>query len=376
MASPLHVLFAYLGDPSGSSRALRQLRALTALGLDVHVIGVGTLGDADALPAELAVEMLPRPTGHGPGWFWAAHRTVRRRVLRQPAALYLASDLYVLPALSAAATRHAGALVFDSRELYAHLDASASRPLVRATWSTIERRFIRRADAVLTVNDSIADVLAATYGIPRPEVIPNVPDTPSPAPSDRLQRELALPDDGRTLVLYQGLFREGRGLLALLDAARDIDSVRLAFIGEGPLDAEVRRGAASLGDRAVVHPFVHPADLPAFTVGADVGACLIEPLTESLRLSLPNKLFEYLNAHVPVLASPLPEIQRVVEAFEVGTLADPADSGAIVEALHRVTDSSHRSSWRSRIPDALAALDPADATARFQRLIQSLLSSP
>ncbi|MEO0558685.1 MAG: glycosyltransferase [Bacteroidota bacterium] len=376
MASAPRVLFAYVGDPSASSRALRQLRALVALEVEVRVVGIGALSDADALPTPLAVDMLPRPSGRGPAWFWAAHRAVNQHVRRQPADLYLASDLYVLPALSAAAARHGGTLVFDSRELYAHLDASANRPLVRATWRTVERRFIRSADAVLTVSDSIADALVTAYGIPRPEVLPNCPDTPSPGPSDRLQTELAIPDDDRTLVLYQGLFREGRGLLTLLDAARDVDSVRLAFIGEGPLYPEVYRRAQPLGDRAILHPFVPPADLPSFTVGADMGACLIEPLTESLRLSLPNKLFDYLNAHVPVLASPLPEIQRVVDAFEVGTLVDPANPEAVADALRGCTEAPLRSSWRSRIPDALTALAPADVTAHFQRLVLSLLSTP
>ena len=375
MASRPHILFAVLGDPSGSSRALRQLRALAALDVEVTVVGVGPLIDPNALPDGLATQMLPRPEGSGPAWFWASHRTVRAAVHRQPADLYLASDLYVLPALSEAAKRHRSALVFDSRELYGHLDATAGRPTVRKTWQALERRYIRRTDAVLTVNDSIADRLSATYRIARPTVLPNVPDTPPPPPSDRLQLELAIPDDGRTLVLYQGLFREGRGLLQLIDATREIDSIRLAFIGEGPLEPEVTRQAHSLGDRARVHPFVPPTDLPAFTVGADVGACLIEPLTESLRLSLPNKLFEYLNARVPVLASPLPEIRRVVETFEVGTLADPADSGAIVEALHHAARPDFRSSWRLRIPNALASVSSADATQRFQHLILSLLSS-
>lgn len=367
------LLFAVVGDPSASSRALRQLRALTSLDADVTVVGVGDLSDPEALPDGLAIRMLPRPEGRGPAWFWAVHRAVRQAVLHQPAALYLASDLYVLPALATAAKRHGGALVFDSRELYGHLDASAERPFVRATWQAVERRYIHRADAVLTVSDGIADRLAETYGIAQPLVLPNVPDRSAPPPSDRLRHELAIPDDGRTLVLYQGLFREGRGLHALLEAARELDSVRLAFIGEGPLDAPLRQRAARLGGRAHVHPFVPPAALPSFTVGADVGACLIEPLTESLRLSLPNKLFEYLNARVPVLASPLPEIRRVVEAFDVGTLADPSDSGSIVEALHRTTDAAQRSSWRSGIPAALAAYSQAEATARFQHLIQSLL---
>ena len=363
------VLFAYLGDPSGSSRALRQLRALVELGADVRVLAVGALGDA--LPDGVEAEMLPRPPGRGPLWFWRAHRAVRARAIRRPAALYLASDLYVLPALADAAEAHGGALVFDSRELYAALDASAGRPLVARTWQAVERRHIRRADAVLTVGDRIADELARAYGIARPTVIPNVPDTPAPAPSDRLRRELAIPDDGRTLVLYQGLFRAGRGLPALLSAARDVDGVRLALIGEGPLDAELRERAASLGDRARVHPFVHPSALPAFTVGADATACLIEPLTESLRLSLPNKLFESLHAGVPVIASPLPEIRRVVETYGVGTLADPSDVGAVVASLYLASDPARRARWRSGIPAALAPY--ADATARFQTLIQSLL---
>lgn len=375
MPPPPRILFAYLGDPSASSRAVRQLRALAALNADVAVLGVGEVNDPNALPDEVKVQMLSRPEGQGPRWFWAVHRALQNEIRRQPAALYLASDLYVLPALAAAAERHGGALVFDSRELYAHLDASAGRPLVRATWQAVERRYIRRADAVLTVNDSIADVLASTYRIPRPTVLPNVSDRPSPPPSTRLQHELAIPDDGRLLVLYQGLFRDGRGLQGLLTAAREIDSVRLTFIGEGPFEAEMREQALPLGERAIIHPFVHPTDLPDFTVGADLGACLIEPLTESLRLSLPNKLFEYLNAGVPVLASPLPEIQRIVQAFDVGTLADPADSGAIVEALHQASSPTARSSWRSRIPDALAHVSPTAVTARFQRVIQSLLPS-
>lgn len=376
MSRSPRILLALVGDPSASSRALRQLRALDALGAEVSVLGIGELTDPNALPDGLAARMLPRPGGRGPAWFWAVHRAIQREVLRQPAALYLASDLYVLPSLSAAAMRHGGALVFDSRELYGHLDASAGRPLVRATWQALERRFIHRADAVLTVSDGIADRLAETYGISRPVVLPNVPDRPTPPPSDRLRRELAIPDDGRTLVLYQGLFREGRGLHTLLKAARDIDSVRLAFIGEGPLDADLRQRATALGDRARVHPFVPPAALASYTVGADVGACLIEPLTESLRLSLPNKLFEYLNARVPVLASPLPEIRRVVEAYEVGILAHPSDPRAVTDALHRCTDPTLRSHWRDHIPDALAAVTPESVSARFVRLIQSLLPPP
>ena len=371
MPSPT-VLFALLGDVTGSSRALRQIRALVGMGLRVEIVQVGPPRRPEAVPEAASLTALSRPDGGGPAFFWATHRAVRAEVRARTASLYLASDLYVLPALAEAARRHGGRLVYDSRELYAALDSSAGRPLVSAVWRAVERRYIGRADAVLTVGDAIADRLGATYGIPRPTVLYNAPE-PSPEAVDpeALRRTLGLPDDGRLVVLYQGLFRVGRGLPALVEAAGAVEEVRLALIGEGEVEPEVRRLGAGLGDRLMVHPFVPPDALARLTPGADLGACLIEPLTESLRLSLPNKLFEYLAAGVPVLASPLPEIRRA--ASGAGVFADPRDPEAVADALRTALDPATRAAWAAHSRDAL---DPYTWTAgreAFRRLILDLL---
>ena len=372
---PPTAVVGLVGDVSGSSRALRLLRAMRAHGLGAAVLQTGAARDAGAV-AGLDVRRLAVPAG-GVGGFWAAHRAVRRAALATPAALYLASDLYTLPALAAAARRHSGALVYDSRELYAALDSSHGRPHVAAVWGAVERRFVRQADAVLTVGDAIADRLASRYGIDRPTVLYNAPEPREPLDRDALDRDalrqtLALPDDGRLVVLYQGLFREGRGLPALVDAAHDVEGVRLALIGEGALRAEIVARGAGLGDRLVVHPFVPPDRLAALTPGADLGACLIEPLTESLRLSLPNKLFEYLAAGVPVLASPLPEIRRVV-GRGAGVLADPTDAAAVADALRQALDADRRAAWRAAAPRALAPYTWTHGRRAFLALLDRLL---
>ena len=327
--------------------------------------------DPAALPDGVRIRDVGAFTGGARG-FWRAHRAVRAAAVREDAGLLLASDLYTLPALAATARQRGAALVYDARELYAALDSTHGRPVRAAVWQAVEGRFAPRADAVLTVSDGIADRLGAAYGIDRPTVLYNAPEPcPEAADPEALRRTLGLPGDGRLVVLYQGLYRAGRGLPALVEAAGQVEDVRLVFIGEGDLEAEVHRLGAGLGDRLVIQPFVPPDDLAALTPGADLGACLIEPLTESLRLSLPNKLFEYLAAGVPVLASPLPEIQRAVQG--AGVLADPQSPEAVAEALRTALDPGTRASWAAHSRDALAPYTWRSGREAFQRLILDLL---
>ncbi|PAP76755.1 glycosyltransferase [Rubrivirga marina] len=367
-------MFALVGDVTGSSRALRQLRVLAEAGVPVSVLQTAGPRAPRALPDGATLTVLGVRPGGGPLAFWRAHRAVREAALARPAGLYLASDLYTLPALVAASRRHGARLVYDSRELYTALDSTHGRPYVGAVWGAVERRSIGRADAVLTVGDAIADRLRDRYRIARPTVLYNAPYVAEAGSADRdaLRRDLDLPDDGRTIVLYQGLFRDGRGLRALTEAAAAVEGIRLVLIGEGALEAEIRTWSAALGDRLVVHPFVPPDRLAALTPGADLGACLIEPLTESLRLSLPNKLFEYLAAGVPVLASPLPEIRAVVDRG-VGVLAAPSDPGAVADALRKALDPDRRARWAAAAPAALAPYTWNEGRRTFRALLDRLL---
>ena len=345
------VVFAFIGRVARSSRALRQLRALAEAGAAVQVLALDAPARFDALGLGPHVRLRPvqKPVGTGPAFFWRAHRLFRDAARQVAAAVYHASDLYTLPAMAAAAKRHRGRLVYDSREWYAGLDDTAGRPHVALVWGAVERLGIRRADAVFTVNGAIADRLAQRYRIERPHVVRNVSEHATQAPTGQLRARLGLPPE-RPLALYQGLFRNGRGLDLLIRAMTDVPGADLVLIGEGPEEDALHRLAAScLGRRAHFVPFTDPDHLLALTADADLGCIPILPLTESLRLALPNKVFEYAAAGLPILAgSGIRPLAELVRAHDAGPVVDPQDRTALVAALQSgLLNSDARARYRA-----------------------------
>ena len=367
------MLFLHLGDVTGSSRALRQLRVLGAMGLRVAAVGFGAPRDAAALPDGVDYTALRMPAGRGPRLFLAAHRAVRRAARARPARVVLASDLHVLPAAAAAAHAHGARLAYDAREWYAGLDAG--RPAVGRVWAAVEARYAPRCAAVFAVNDALADRLAAERRIARPTVVRNLSDAPRGVRTGALRRLVGLPE-GAPLVLYQGLLRAGRGLPHLVRALEGVSGATRVLIGEGPQEADLRELAGKhLAGRFHAVPFTPPAALLALTPDADLGAAAFEATAESVRLSLPNKLFEYAAADVPVLAGAgIVPLRAAVEAHGAGVVADPEDSVALAAAIRRGLDPAARPAFLAGLDRLRAAFRWEDDAERFRSAVARLLA--
>ncbi len=372
------ILFALTGDVTRNSRALRQLRGLVGLGCRVTAI---TFVRSEPLAAEapgVILRPLAHPPGSGPRYFREIHRRLAEAIRNEPADIYHASDLYTLPALSAAARKSGARLVFDSRELYPHVAATAGRPWVRLFWHLIQMRFVPRADLVYTVSDSIADRLRDTYGIPRPVVTHNVPERKAPVKrTDCLRRALPLLSD-LPVVLHQGRIQNHRGCAFLVDAFREVPDASLVFLGDGPLRPELETRVRQLGlaDRIHFLDPVPPSALLEVTASADIGVTLLEDTCLNHRFALPNKLFEYLQAGLPVLASDLPEIRRVVLPFNVGRTVDPSNRRELVRTLREMTGGADlRAAWSSGNPRVLETYSSERAFNEFISAYSRLLSA-
>ena len=258
-----------------------------------------------------------------------------------------ANDLETLPVALLLRRRYGGRVIYDSHEIYLEMPGPRRMGTVRRwlLWRA-EALMARSADAVVTINDPIADELERRYGIERPLVIRSYPPLWSPEPGFRSPLRPAVTalgvSESRRLVLYHGVFQAGRGIEQLLEAARDIDEVAVILLGYGPLARSLEESAQSeqWRGRLALLPAVPPDDLLPWLAGADISACLIQPISLTYLLASPNKLYQAIAAGVPLVATRFGPIGEVVERYRVGVTCDPADVGEVAAALRHLLDRS------------------------------------
>jgi glycosyltransferase involved in cell wall biosynthesis len=272
-------------------------------------------------------------------------RFMRRLML--PGALHyrsdvvVAHDLPILPTAAEAAMCHGAKLVYDSHEFYCE---QGFEPRLQRMWSAIERRFISACDAVITVNPSIARELMNRYELPQVHVVQNAELAEGPAPvKGALLHEVFGLDKAAIIVLFQGGVLAGRNLETLVDAVAFVKTpeVHLVFLGDGALTRKLSRRAGALGlaSRVHFHPAVAQRDLLRYTASADLGVIPYQATCLNNLYSTPNKLFEYVAAAVPMLATDLPELRRLVADNDIGLMIDTSSPRLIADAIDSVVSA-------------------------------------
>jgi glycosyltransferase involved in cell wall biosynthesis len=362
---------------SHDSRVLREARVLRDLGFDVLVAGVvsqherETTLDVDGIrvvrllgPLQL-VKRLGRRHGAGAGVAAAgetspATRMTRagglRRALvtlafnlqgvalawRTSPALVHANDYDTMWIGIAAKVLRGSRLVYDAHELWPDRDG---RREWRLRLIATEFLFVRVADATTTVSPGCAEVMAARYRVPPPVVVRNLPEHPTQQEKPRASEP--------PVAVYVGILAPGRGIEQTVKALAGAPRLRLRLIGpdaEG-FSAQIAREAehAGVADRVEILPPVPPAEVIDAIAGARLGLVLIQPTSLSHRLSLPNKLFEYVAAGIPVLASDLPVIGPLVRDEGLGEVVAPDDIDGIAAAMRRLADGEASAGLRPRL---------------------------
>ncbi|WP_287123970.1 glycosyltransferase family 4 protein [Chromohalobacter sp.] len=270
-----------------------------------------------------------------------------------------AHDVNVLPTAWLAATLARVPLVYDAHEISTDREGYAA---FKGLVAWFERRIMPRAAGTITTTDARAKFFARAYGIERPVVLQNRPRLTAVARTDRIRQELGLTQPW-PIVLYQGGIQQGRGLPRLVEAAASVSDAYFVFIGGGRQERELYELREKLGleDRVHFIPTVALSELPHYTASADIGVQPIENTCLNHFTTDSNKLFEYVIAGLPVVASDMPEIRKVVRQHELGLLIEPGNTKALAEAIQAlVNDPAKRATFAENAREAAQTLNWED----------------
>lgn len=319
------VISVVLNNFTNDSRVLKEARSITGMGNAVQVVA---LHDEGLLEHEECsgfhvhrIKLITRSIGKNPFFQFFKYLEFLFKVI----ALYRRADIvhsHDLNALPIGWTIKLIALgkvklVYDAHEfaINDHPFESKAKQFLK---KVVESFFIYYVDHIITVSDGISILYQKTYGLRvKPSVVLNCPYPAKRPTSNMLKQKLNIRKDTYTF-LYQGAMSEGRGIQHLINEFKKIDDdSALVFMGYGELVPTIK---AQGNDRIFFLPAVPPEEILDYTASADCGVALIEDSCLSYRYCLPNKLFEYFMAGLPVIASDLPEMAKLVNQFDVGAL--------------------------------------------------------
>ena len=364
------IIMAVTNDLLTDQRVDRSCRALQESGYAVTLIGrrlghASGFGHTSNEVAEKALDARPyrcvrmRLLFRRSALFYAEYnmRLLLKLLLMRADAFY-ANDSDTLPACCWAARLRGKKLLFDAHELFPDVPELVGKPRVQRVWKWVERTCLPRVDAAFTVSQSVAEEYRRRYGVAM-TVVRNLPER---IENGELRMEnypgaAALNVTGDTpaqfsilnsqLILYQGAVNVGRGVREMVDVMGRLPQCRLVVAGDGDLFDELREYAADKpwSERIMFLGRVDPNQLHALTTKADMGVCLLEDLGLSYRCALPNRVGDFVQAGVPLLATGFVEIQRVIEHYGIG---------ATTEACPAVKDGEAYDQYLGRLANTIA----------------------
>jgi len=366
----MNILHLTHTDINSDSRILKEMNCIAKYNHNYKVSGIGVSLDEEEhkinhqkLLNIYAINLktrywrkLPTIIRHSLSLIELTTKMVSKALRLKPDVIHC-NDTLVLP-LGIIVKLFTGAkLIYDAHELESNRNG-LTKTLGKMTLF-IEKLLWRFVDALIVVSPSIDKWYQDNVGYKYSEVILNAPVLEMDiAKSDQsyLRNYLHIPNESK-IFLYIGILGKGRGIDLIVESFKNSDlKSSLVFLGYGELSDELKKLSKEYPN-IYVHDAVPHDKVVGVAQSADVGLCLIQNVSLSDYYCLPNKLFEYTFAGIPILASNFPDISQVVDKYRLGkvTALDTKSVSKVIkefedmEELPKIDkDTLYELSWKAQ----------------------------
>ena len=318
-------IVAVTNDLTTDQRVHRTCMALVELGYPVTLVGRRLRHSLTLAPRSYATERMRLIFDKGPLFYAEYNLRLFFFLLLRKCALIVTNDTDTLAAGFLASKIRRIPLLHDCHEYFRGVPELVGRPRVASFWKVIEDITFPRLKHVIAVNDSVAGLYGQEYGTTI-RTVRNVPFRKT-LPEASQRSSLGIPPD-KKVILYQGAVNMGRGLEESIRAMKHIkaDAV-LVIAGTGDVISELQELVAreQLDGRVLFTGQIPFEELHRYTSLADIGLSVEKEIGVNYQNCLPNKFLDYIQARIPVLVTPFPEMRRIVEHYGIGEFVDSHD---------------------------------------------------
>ncbi len=328
-------IVSVINDLSTDQRVHKVCTTLHKLGYDVTLVGRKQRSSIPLLPRKYKTKRLHIGFEKGPLFYAVFQLRLFFYLLSQKSAILVSNDLDTLLPNFLVSRIEKNTLVYDAHELFCEVPELKGNPIKRGIWKMIERSIFPHLKYVFTVNESIAAIYRKEYGVPV-YVVRNVPvlfDAHSFPKKTKL--ELGIPENKKIIILQGAGINVNRGAEEAVEAMRFIDNAVLLIVGTGDVIHLLKKltNDLNLKNKVVFIGKVPFQELREYTRHADLGLTLDKNTNLNYKLSLPNKLFDYIQAGVPILSSDLVEIKKIITTYDIGDWIDKHDPEHIAKKI-------------------------------------------
>lgn len=259
-------------------------------------------------------------------------------LLKEKKSLLYANDLDTLLPNYLAAKISRTPLVYDSHEYFTEVPELQNRTFVKSFWEKLEAWLFPRLNNVITVNDKLAEIYSKKYKV-HVTTIRNVPRLIQSESLKTVEETVEKShEESKQILIYQGALNLGRGIELMIDCMEFLPDAELLIAGQGDISEElkIRVKNRDLSDSIHFLGRLNPTELIKLTPNASLGFSLEEDLGLNYRYALPNKIFDYIHAGIPVIVSDLPIMSKLVLKTGIGEVLKERSPRALADLVSEV----------------------------------------
>ena len=369
-ANKKRIIVSVTSDLVSDNRVHKTCTTLIEMGFDVLLIGRKLPLSQPVSPRNYQIKRIKLLFTNGPLFYACFNFRLFCLLFFLKADVLLANDLDTLPANFLASKLKNKPLVYDSHEFFTEVPELVHRPRVKKFWEWLERKMVPSLKHAYTVCNSIANIYNEKFNVPF-RVVRNVPLS-----ARYEQKKSKKSSDTERVILYQGAVNMGRGLEQAILAMKLIQNARLVIAGDGDIRQQLEKLTENEGLRQKVQFLGRLSidDLTKLTPQADLGLSIEEDIGLNYRYALPNKLFDYIQARIPVLVTNLPEMASMVKKYGIGEVTDSLEPNLLAQIFSEMlTNTARREKWQQNLEKAAAELTWENEEKILHKIYQPFL---